>query len=254
MAELPAVWLQPAENLTTLVLYQDHPFGFFPRLNLRGVRFPRLRTLALGRYTFSHEWQLDWLAEHGATLEELFLDSCTVLFTARVRPGCINAEAYPLWDRATGHHIHNAAAALGALETRFYSLTWARIFARVSNHLPALRRFGFGSSVPAGWDGDAQGDRFRQPEHERLRVQRGLLYRGGVPIYIAFTLDQPPARYLARPVVDADVLAEEAANPAVTRLRDFLRRLDLGEQTEEDVGALVALLTRLGEPIPAALL
>jgi len=56
MAELPSLWLQPAaNNLTTLVLYQTFYFGYSPKLDLRGVHFPHLRTLALGNYVFTHD-------------------------------------------------------------------------------------------------------------------------------------------------------------------------------------------------------
>lgn len=56
MDELPPLWLQPASNtLTTLVLYQSSYFGYAPKLDLRGVHFPNLRTLAFGNYTFTHD-------------------------------------------------------------------------------------------------------------------------------------------------------------------------------------------------------
>lgn len=57
--ELPSVWLMhTSANLTHLSLYCVIPFGFCPHLDLRGIHFPYLRTLSLGNYVFSHDWQI----------------------------------------------------------------------------------------------------------------------------------------------------------------------------------------------------
>ncbi|KAF6800121.1 f-box domain protein [Colletotrichum sojae] len=86
---LPA-WLTPtlARNLTVLCLCHDEIWGYRPRFDFRCVNpgsggdsgFPNLRVLSLVRYSFSHEWQIEWFASlgnHG--LQELYLDECVLL-------------------------------------------------------------------------------------------------------------------------------------------------------------------------------
>lgn len=104
MLQLPQFWLSPScENLTTFVLYQDVHFGFLPKLDLRGIHFRKLRTLSLGRYVFSHEWQLDWLAGHASTLENLYLDECTIQYYRILDKEAADSEGYPLYGKLSGY-------------------------------------------------------------------------------------------------------------------------------------------------------
>ncbi|KAK0652741.1 hypothetical protein B0T16DRAFT_105006 [Cercophora newfieldiana] len=99
MHQLPSTWLQPTvKNLTTLVLYQDVYFGFFPKLDLRGLHFPNLKTLSLGNYVFSHRWQLDWISSHLDTLENLYLQECPVLYFVKAPStnSPLDPEGYPI--------------------------------------------------------------------------------------------------------------------------------------------------------------
>lgn len=78
---LPSFWLRPMiSNLEHLTLYSNVYFGFYPKLDLHGVHFPRLKTLSFGKYTFAHDSQLEWILSHGDTLKELYLDNCPILF------------------------------------------------------------------------------------------------------------------------------------------------------------------------------
>ncbi|THW41846.1 hypothetical protein D6D22_05186 [Aureobasidium pullulans] len=73
--ELQEYWLKPvAENLVYLKLYGDDEvyWGFFPACNL--PHFPKLRTMILGGISICSDDQVDWILEHGDTLEELILD------------------------------------------------------------------------------------------------------------------------------------------------------------------------------------
>lgn len=92
---LPA-WLTPtlARNLTVLCLCHDEIWGYRPWFDFRCVNpgsggdsgFPNLRVLSLVRYSFSHEWQIEWFASlgnHG--LQELYLDECVLLSEAHYR-------------------------------------------------------------------------------------------------------------------------------------------------------------------------
>ncbi|OHF00884.1 hypothetical protein CORC01_03712 [Colletotrichum orchidophilum] len=90
-------WFRPelARNLTTLALYYDDIWGYQPKFDFRLINpgsgpecgLPHLKVLGLGRYCFSHEWQLDWFASLGRLnsaggIEELYLDECVVISKA----------------------------------------------------------------------------------------------------------------------------------------------------------------------------
>ncbi|KAK0738125.1 hypothetical protein B0T18DRAFT_239557 [Schizothecium vesticola] len=105
MAELRTTVLAPdcTANLRTLALYQTtFHFGFAPKLDLRGTHFPRLRTLALGRYTFTHAWQLEWLGGHGGTLEEVYFDDYIVIYYAKLMGCGVDGEGYPVFESPGG--------------------------------------------------------------------------------------------------------------------------------------------------------
>ncbi|EEU41389.1 uncharacterized protein NECHADRAFT_83419 [Fusarium vanettenii 77-13-4] len=87
---LHTTWLAPdvVANLHTLSLYCREPWGFSPRMDFRrlgkGRGLPNLKVFALGKYTFSHEWQIDWFGS--LNLEKLYLDDCAVLHQYHCRP------------------------------------------------------------------------------------------------------------------------------------------------------------------------
>jgi hypothetical protein len=73
-AELPDTWLRPATPaLKYLSLYSDSYVGFYPKLDLSGIHFPHLESLALGGYLFVQDSDLDWILSHGSTLRHLYL-------------------------------------------------------------------------------------------------------------------------------------------------------------------------------------
>ncbi|THV90331.1 hypothetical protein D6D25_09712, partial [Aureobasidium pullulans] len=77
--ELQECWLKPiAGNIVYLKLYGDDEvyWGFFPACNL--PHFPKLRTMILGGISICSEDQVDWILEHGDTLEELILDDAII--------------------------------------------------------------------------------------------------------------------------------------------------------------------------------
>jgi hypothetical protein len=92
---LPQTWLTPsvAQNLRVLSLFCQDYWGWNAKFDFRAVNpgsgFPNLRVLALGNYTFTHEWQIEWVASLGLQngrggLEELYLDDCPILCHARI--------------------------------------------------------------------------------------------------------------------------------------------------------------------------
>ncbi|CAH0057676.1 unnamed protein product [Clonostachys solani] len=104
---LPATWIMPsaAANLKELSLYSHEYWGWFPKLDLRDLgELPNLRILALGQYTFSHQWQVDWLAS--LQLEELYLDHCAVLHQVETWEEWVDgSSAYTVQDDGNNAHV-----------------------------------------------------------------------------------------------------------------------------------------------------
>ncbi len=149
---LRARWLEPlAPRLEALTLYCDAQWGLWPQMDLRGLRFPRLRSLALGTYVFGLDEQVDWLLGH-KTLEQLALDSCGI---------CVGWEFGPYDDPAETAELGFAMERLavrtdpegvrgerGDQWSFGYGARWPGYFGRIERELPALRRFQFGGA----WD------------------------------------------------------------------------------------------------------
>ncbi|KAF2501498.1 hypothetical protein BU16DRAFT_613384 [Lophium mytilinum] len=139
MTLLPSVWLHPCRHqLRHLSLSCNVYYGYIPKLDLRGVHFPCLRTLAFRRYIFSDKWQLDWLVSHSDTLSELYIaDSGILSFTTGKL--LLDDEFYPkysLYDLEVGP------------ETIYVirGLSWGHIFDTIGSKM-SLRRFVFGEVV-----------------------------------------------------------------------------------------------------------
>jgi hypothetical protein len=134
--ELPSIWLEPtATKLTDLTLYYDDYFGFCPRLDLRGIHFPVLQTLALGNYTFTHDWQLEWILSHSSTLENLYLDDCPIIYHVR---SCVELDSEGYIADPT--HIPHG----GPESIRTYDKRWHEIFELFDKNLVKLRDFRMG--------------------------------------------------------------------------------------------------------------
>lgn len=144
--ELPSFWLKPpALNLQHLTLYNTIYFGFYPKLDLRGVHFPQLKTLSLGNHTFVHDSQLHWILSHSATLTELYLDDCPILFEIVI----YDKEGSYLSPDKFRPHPEFEATYYASYETR-----WHDYFRAFKDGLPLLQRFRYGNS-PYWWNVDA---------------------------------------------------------------------------------------------------
>ena len=90
---LSTVWLKPAsQNITHLTLYTNTYWGWVPGFDPRGIRFSNVKYLALGNYTFAHNWQIEWITSHFADLETLIMVDCPILF--HMHPaGCLDDHA-----------------------------------------------------------------------------------------------------------------------------------------------------------------
>ncbi|RAQ43517.1 hypothetical protein AFGD_005283 [Aspergillus flavus] len=133
----PSFWLKPAlQILEHLTIYSNVYFGYYPNLDLRGVHFPRLRTLALGKYAFVHDSQLDWILSHRGTLTELYLDDCSILWA--VAPS--NKERTYLGEDSYTTHPNLVGRGYTTYDTR-----WHQYF-QSFHELRHLRHFRYGHS------------------------------------------------------------------------------------------------------------
>ncbi|KAE8139812.1 hypothetical protein BDV38DRAFT_280728 [Aspergillus pseudotamarii] len=141
---LPSFWLRPAlQNLEHLTIYSSHYFGYYPKLDLRDVHFPRLKTLALGNYAFVHDSQLDWILSHRDTLTELYLDDCAILWVVATRDKertYLDPDSYTTHPGAVGKNY------------AIYAKRWRHYFKSFQG-LRHLRHFRYGHSE-YWWDRD----------------------------------------------------------------------------------------------------
>jgi hypothetical protein len=157
--ELPSMWLKPtATKLTNLTLYYDDYFGFCPRLDLRGIHFPVLQTLALGNYTFTHDWQLEWILSHSPTLENLYLDDCPIIYHVRSN-GELDSEGYI----ADPSRIPFES---GPERIRTYDKRWHELFESFEKNLVKLRDFRIGHGKWRSMDDDT----FEAPQTLRSEI------------------------------------------------------------------------------------
>ena len=136
--DLQQYWLAPLQHqLKHLKIYSNCMWGYLPKCDLRGLHFPHLNSLALGNMTFTHDWQLDWIISHGATLEALTLDDCPIIHQAMVRDAQ-DSERYIHFNDTEGLLWHDKAPAYWIYEAR-----WHDYLHKLNRGLPHLRRFGF---------------------------------------------------------------------------------------------------------------
>ncbi|KAJ0417585.1 hypothetical protein BJY00DRAFT_289237 [Aspergillus carlsbadensis] len=146
-SELPTFWLKPTmSTLEHLTLYSSLYIGFYPACDLRGIHFPGLKTLALGNHSFIHDSQLEWILSHGATLTELYMDDCVIVWEA----GIYHQHCGPTLLPREAFHTHPDLP--DQLYTT-YNKRWADYFRAFETGLPKLQHFRFGHS-PHWWDDD----------------------------------------------------------------------------------------------------
>ncbi|KAJ4317329.1 hypothetical protein N0V84_007386 [Fusarium piperis] len=140
---LSETWLAPSisDNLRVLSLYYKEYWGWLPKMDFRGMDFPKLKVLALGHYVFSHDWQVDWIASIGHTngsggLEELYLDDCPILFEA--------LQASPLDQNDPGYPLLSTVLEEADDEMHQYPMRWHHILSKWATSLKALTVFRMG--------------------------------------------------------------------------------------------------------------
>lgn len=147
--DLRQYWLEPLQDkLVNLKIYSNCPWGYLPKCDLRGLHFPRLKTLSLGNMTFTHDWQLDWIISHGDTLELLTLDDCPIVHEAMIL-GDLDSERYLAVDDIEGPLWHGKEPVHWA-----YIPRWHDYFRKLHRGLPHLQRFGVGRGPWAPYYGE----------------------------------------------------------------------------------------------------
>ncbi|KAJ4296333.1 hypothetical protein N0V90_006378 [Kalmusia sp. IMI 367209] len=133
---LTSHWLKPTQQqLTHLTLYCDSYWGIYPFTDLRGIHFPHLKSLSLGRWTIAHDWQHEWVTSHGDTLEELVLDDCPIVYALKMEPKMADAN-WPDMQPPDGW---------GEIDTNIlkqYGTRWSDILPTFQHGLKHLRSFG----------------------------------------------------------------------------------------------------------------
>ena len=76
--ELPGTWLARCKSLKRLTIHSQCNWGYYPKVDWRGLDLPNLTFLQLGKYSFAQEWQIDWICGMKG-LRGLVLDSCHII-------------------------------------------------------------------------------------------------------------------------------------------------------------------------------
>ena len=133
--QLPSVWLAPASpNLRILHLSADAPWGWYPKVDFRGIHFPNLRDLTLVRFTFSHDWHLQWLSDHTASLKSLVLMECAILDHATSTRQHFDSEGHPQGIEPNGGNTE-------ILGSHSHKTRWSHYFKAIEDFLPELWSF-----------------------------------------------------------------------------------------------------------------
>ncbi|KAL5336351.1 hypothetical protein BJX70DRAFT_282656 [Aspergillus crustosus] len=213
---LASTWLLPAlTNLEHLSIYSSIYWGFNPIADLETAHFPRLKSLALGNYTFVRDAQLEWILSLGETLEELYLDDCPILFEVAIYPDTkprtsLDPNSYkdhPKFQRKT--HA-------------YYNTRWADYLRAFNERLPHLKHFRLGHN-PHWWEDDTTP--FEKEDQIRIKFYES---------YMVYCDGFGPSQYMERLIYDS------------TEGYDDGEKL---KPSEEDEAALKELLTKLGQTV-----
>lgn len=136
-------------SLRKLSLYSNFYWGFNPKLSLEGIHCPNLQSLTLGHFSFFEDQQVDWILSHSSTLQELYLDDCSILFRARIQDSKYKLDNCPIPTsrmefqagdvRGEASLYHRGDAWL-----YHYPRRWNDYFVSFETGLPHLRRFVIG--------------------------------------------------------------------------------------------------------------
>ena len=176
--QMPTIWLQPAlKILTTLSLFGSDFWGWSPKVDFRGLHFPNLKVLALGHFTFSHDWQADWIASHGQTLLELYLDDCPIIH-ATCTSYSLDQEGYlvPNETKRSNEALHQIPT------WTCYGTRWNHLYKKWSKHMQKLLVLKIGTC-----------DGVKQPSLEYRAMSEAQVY---LHQYTMFNTNFAPSQWL----------------------------------------------------------
>ncbi|KAM3470065.1 hypothetical protein MY8738_009897 [Beauveria namnaoensis] len=181
-----SVWLAPAApRLSSLTIYSNIHFGAVPYWqdcfssaaspDTVALAFPRLHSLALGRYTLAYEAQIDDFLVNATVLPELrrlTLDDCSIMSHL-----CV----YEPGERSPVHRKELRMIKIMSLggEPRHIMasrLRWDTVFDRLREGLPSLKMFVF---TRGPWQDDAAFSE-RDSNISQFLARRYLTYHEGV--------------------------------------------------------------------------
>jgi hypothetical protein len=168
--QLNATWLKPLQSkLTHLTLHCDTYWGIYPRWQPDNLKFPHLTSLAFGKWTIAHDWQIDFITSHGATLEQLIFTRCPIMHAARLT----RRQEHNLWQE----RLPGTSRGGPPTTNHFSDLRWHTVLPRLVSGLPKLTHFSMGR----GLDDDIPVPGRPDP----ASMVSGLLARRGSSIAIA---------------------------------------------------------------------
>lgn len=110
-------------------------------MDLSNVFFPHLKTLSLGNFCFFQDEQIDWILKHGDTLEEIYLDDCTILYDFCMLDANMDVSPLPESKLVRRNGDEDDGDWYGSFDKR-----WHHIFDLFAEKLPNLRHFRIGGS------------------------------------------------------------------------------------------------------------
>jgi hypothetical protein len=221
-------WLSPAAaSLEHLTLYSQCYFGFFPTCDLTDIHFPRLKSLALGNYTFMHDSQLDWITSHGATLQELYLDDCPIIYEVMVEEKdtertLLEKEQYKMHPRVAEPNRYAC-----------YDKRWVDYLRALEAKLPHLQHLRFGH-CPTWWHNEST------PFEEEGKITIGFHDES----YMTYCDGYGPSPYMQSLIWDVEDEEEEEEENVIGY--EYESRV---KPSEEDIAALEGLLKKMGQEV-----
>jgi hypothetical protein len=140
---LYTAWLQPLQSqLTHLTLHCNTYWGVYPRWQPNNLHFPQLKSLAFGKWTIAFNWQIDFIASLGDTLEQLVFTSCPILHAMRMTP----RQSSNSWRE----RLPGTTRGPPPTDQFFPALRWHTVLPELESRLPRLKHF----SMARGARGD----------------------------------------------------------------------------------------------------
>ncbi|KAJ4335061.1 hypothetical protein N0V95_008998 [Ascochyta clinopodiicola] len=134
---LDTTWLGPLQpHLTHLTVHCNTYWGVYPRWQPGPLRFPHLKSLALGKWTIAFNWQIEFIALQGQTLEQLILTNCPILHALRMT----KRQSANQWQQ----RLPGTSRGKPPTDNVFPDLRWHTVLPDLKVRLPKLKYFAMG--------------------------------------------------------------------------------------------------------------